>query len=1354
MEADRSVQKRTLYLFLSLVAFSHRLTFLIWTIFAGGWLRKRTGRKPKTWVITIFFAVNLFLWLPLLSRLFVPFFAEAQVQGLYPHRTPSAVYVGKGKWRLLKPLHDAPWQRINFQVHPCQPRHYLYQAPVAVFSYTLECTTPPMWFEQKIPIQLQAGVVRFHDFPLPWWQSLLRIPVLLEPDKKLRDALVQSVDAEIPWSPDAKVYRVSPYARERLLTWFEQARTTIQWIGTLTFLFYLLLVTSRGQHTKLHVGPSPFIKTIVAPMVGACSLAVAQWMQAKYPSGIPEFDPVRWTFPAVGPFGQSLGVFLLWGFYLLGWSCLISRWGIKSEQSHPHVFLRFPYHAISVWAWTFGWIGFTRIAHSFVNQFIRSSNPHFSDIWHASFVQYLFRLSLGEWLLGFILLAWSGTLYLTRRVPWKIWMAGSFMGILTAIILWKQIPLLIIIAWFLVTLTRAIESFTPFQPRLFTGLILPAWVLFYILQPNLIEVSSSSQKKFVETELKRYILLRQANIEADITSAQYELETRLSKYAPKSTRWLPSAPLLWLQTALGRNLTASALLLESLTSDGVRRSIQEFQWQVPWWNPPPIDWSSVSRWTERTMTMEMGDRFTLHYHERLLRRPDGWLRIGLGASQDLYWAPWDARPDFVPNSIRQAVTQDFRNILGPFQFGAWSPSQRAMTASTWFFPPPAAERSAPPLGWSRLTAWYGEPLDIYAFRSGALTLALAIHSQTLSGFIRELPLIILADGLTLMLLPLTLLLFPLKERRVTTFRRVIFRTIMAGIAVIGIVSLAGTSMFISWEYHEESKEQTKQTLNQAQAFIRDYAVLTENREIADTFLEWLSFTLFHDIDLFRNGYLLSSSRRSWYQLGLLPPYQAMDAVGLPEHAQGNAEWIGPGSFVQVPHTTDKLINTYRLSQLFNVAGFVGFLILGIGYVASLLMTHRIIEPIHMIRGQIQAIRTKHPRPLQPLPVPGEFQPFLQTLNDLIRAIQAHEQELRDRIEMMQRMLSHVREIVLLIRPTQDRILYWNETATQFFSWQPPLNLDHALTSKTPGLDVKGLPFPDWPSLWEKLRTSVQTVEKHIRWGNRWLNLWWIPLPSQEADTPEDDVMGLIIIQDLTAARQAAQLQAWKEMSRHVAHAIKNPLTPLQLYLDQIGSFIEQQRWELLGEKLPPILMRMQQNLEIIRRRVKEFSQYSRTIDAPITKQVFNITDIVRKVTQMYRVSNGPVIILKAPEEYLPVMGNEEMLERLVHNLIENSIEAAGTSVKIIIRLEKVPESKYVELWFKNFGPQIPPELMPRLFEPYFTTKQYGSGLGLALVKRYVDIHEGTVTVTNEDDGPLFRVHLPLVKSENDKSLAP
>jgi len=244
----------------------------------------------------------------------------------------------------------------------------------------------------------------------------------------------------------------------------------------------------------------------------------------------------------------------------------------------------------------------------------------------------------------------------------------------------------------------------------------------------------------------------------------------------------------------------------------------------------------------------------------------------------------------------------------------------------------------------------------------------------------------------------------------------------------------------------------------------------------------------------------------------------------------------------------------------------------------------------------------------------------------------------------------------------------------------------------------------------------------------------------------EDEIGLLIesfnkmAEDLKENRrkrlEAEQIAAWREIARRLAHEIKNPLTPIQLTVQQLRDKYpgDDPMYQKLVIDCTEIVTEEVENLRAL---VQEFADFARMPALLLASK--NINDIVKDIVRLY--PDARIYQKLSPD--LPTLHVDiEQIRRVLINLIENGIDAAGEKAQISIETEMGDGE--ICLRVSDNGPGVREEDRQRIFQPYISSKDSGMGLGLAVVRGIIEDHRGHISVTDAPTGGAqFEICLPL-----------
>jgi len=220
--------------------------------------------------------------------------------------------------------------------------------------------------------------------------------------------------------------------------------------------------------------------------------------------------------------------------------------------------------------------------------------------------------------------------------------------------------------------------------------------------------------------------------------------------------------------------------------------------------------------------------------------------------------------------------------------------------------------------------------------------------------------------------------------------------------------------------------------------------------------------------------------------------------------------------------------------------------------------------------------------------------------------------------------------------------------------------------------------------------------------------------------------------------------AWREMARQVAHEMKNPLTPMKLSVQQLVRALKRSEDAQVAqhaERVSGTLLTQIDSLTAIANSFAQFAQLNEPRREPI-----DLHAVLQEAELLFQEANGCIVRYEPPQarlasgEWLPITGDSNQLGQVVVNLIRNAKQAGAT--EIVVRAKCTNETVEVEV--QDNGAGIPPEVQPRIFEPNFSTKSSGMGLGLAISRRIVEHLNGRIRFVSEPSaGTRFSLRFPL-----------
>lgn len=273
---------------------------------------------------------------------------------------------------------------------------------------------------------------------------------------------------------------------------------------------------------------------------------------------------------------------------------------------------------------------------------------------------------------------------------------------------------------------------------------------------------------------------------------------------------------------------------------------------------------------------------------------------------------------------------------------------------------------------------------------------------------------------------------------------------------------------------------------------------------------------------------------------------------------------------------------------------------------------------------------------------------------------------------------------------------------------------------------------------------------------------WVEVPTDGRDEVAELTRAFnAMVRDIRDSRDRIEylqrIGAWQELARRLAHEIKNPLTPIQLAVQEVHrTYVRNDdgadpRYRRILDDAVAIV---EEEVATLRRLVGEFSEFARLPVVALEQadlgafvhEALRGLDPAAMLPETGPTRVTPVLQLEISDEVMPVRIDAQMMRRALDNLVRNAVQAvaaepstAGGRVIVAARLE----GSNAVLEVRDDGPGIPEAARARVFDPYYTTKGEGTGLGLAIVKKVVLEHGGSIECARgPEGGAVFRVRLP------------
>ncbi len=239
---------------------------------------------------------------------------------------------------------------------------------------------------------------------------------------------------------------------------------------------------------------------------------------------------------------------------------------------------------------------------------------------------------------------------------------------------------------------------------------------------------------------------------------------------------------------------------------------------------------------------------------------------------------------------------------------------------------------------------------------------------------------------------------------------------------------------------------------------------------------------------------------------------------------------------------------------------------------------------------------------------------------------------------------------------------------------------------------------------------------------------------------------VLVLDDATDRIRMQRATAWREVARRIAHEIKNPITPIRLSAERLLRRFSQRFEGEEGKVFESCVAAILVQVETLRTLVNEFSKFSRM--PAITPKPSDLNAIVTAAVEVFR-HGYPSISIEESYVSLPeLMVDSDQFNRVIVNLLSNAIDAISQTarlglIRIATKFDAALSAGVIEI--SDNGSGIPELIRDRVFEPYFSTKDAGTGLGLAVVNQIVSDHGAYIRILNTNDrGTTFRIEIPII----------
>jgi len=427
---------------------------------------------------------------------------------------------------------------------------------------------------------------------------------------------------------------------------------------------------------------------------------------------------------------------------------------------------------------------------------------------------------------------------------------------------------------------------------------------------------------------------------------------------------------------------------------------------------------------------------------------------------------------------------------------------------------------------------------------------------------------------------------------------------------------------------------------------------------------------------------------------------------------------------------------------------LGLFTIVLGNLGSIFFARRITKPISKLVGTTISAAQGNLHQVIDIRTGDEIEELARNFNFMMEQIRRHRNELEDRLQEITSLKAYTDHVLasmtngLMTIDLEKKIVTVNEMAKRIVGRGKEGIAGFSMEQ------VLGEQHPLYKILMETLtqEKGISHIEVELKRDGE--SLWLIAGTSLLIGGEGKTIGALVIFQDITQIksleeklRQADRLAALGILSAGLAHEIKNPLSAIktfvQLLPQKIGNPSFMEKFNItVPREVDRINHLVEDLLELTRKRVRSL------VDLKADSLIHQVIDLHGEELKKGQIAFQDHL----NKTILPVHGDAETLYRAFSNLIINAIQAMPNGGTLSISSKLDSSSSSVEITFRDTGIGMDETTAKNIFNPFFTTKDKGVGLGLALTRKIIEDHRGTIEVVSEKGmGTTFTVLLPVVK---------
>jgi signal transduction histidine kinase len=552
--------------------------------------------------------------------------------------------------------------------------------------------------------------------------------------------------------------------------------------------------------------------------------------------------------------------------------------------------------------------------------------------------------------------------------------------------------------------------------------------------------------------------------------------------------------------------------------------------------------------------------------------------------------------------------------------------------------------------------------------------------------------------------------------------------------------------FAAWSFARLADEARRsgdllisQTLRDAVGGVE--AIAHEAPEVVARSLVELGRRLDAELWLYRDGLLVATSSPVMRELGFVGPFLDLPAfrLTLEDELELTTDARTAGRPTRVGYrvvaagspreqailAAPQLLDDERVRRQQEDLALVLVLATLAGLVAAVylagLAARGLARPVAALREAALAVGRGSEPPAFPPGAPREFEPVLSAFDRMVTDVRRSQGALEEARRRTAQVLANVATGVIAVDDGL-RVTMANPRAAELLG-----------ESLAPGDVLRQAAPPEWRPVWEAVDAFLAAkrdtiVEREFEIGGRQIRVQLAPLGL----APDGCVIAL---DDATALTRAARVLAWGEMARQVAHEIKNPLTPIRLGIQHL------QRVRLGGgatdfeATLQETAARILAEIDRLDGIARAFSRFGAPVAEQSPLEPVDLATAAREVVQLYGLGGGgdergrgggaTRFEVRADPGAAPALARPDEVKEVLVNLLENARNAAANRVIVSVA------DGGRRLTVADDGRGIAPDVLPRVFEPTFSTTSSGAGLGLAIARRLVESWGAGIALESE-----------------------